>query len=61
MSSADSWTVPRPAAMSSSASRSPASHSGVNPRLIGGDGHVTADRDRAVGVHGDSTSSPTPM
>src|ERR1700761_3469066 len=29
MSSADWWTVPCPAAMSSSASRSPASHSGV--------------------------------
>ena len=54
MSSPDSWTVPRPAAMSSSASRSPASPlRRAELRLIRGDGHVTADRDSAVGVHGE--------
>src|ERR1700761_3375689 len=62
MSSADWWTVPRPAAMSSSASCSPASHSGVKNQAwsVGMD-----TKPRTVTVPSswreNSTSSPSPM
>ena len=67
MPSADSWTVPRPAAVSSSASRSSASHPGVKNLPDPWDGHVTADRggvadgqpDGPVAEVGDQVKAPT--